>query len=218
MPIVYQKDFQKGSLAVWEIRESYSELLDLACLNGDEITKLITYKSEGRKLEWLCSRVLIKTLISEPQSINILYDHSGKPYIQGSSIKISISHSKNFVAVIFHETHEVGIDVEIIPLDDNKEWKVETIAHKFICNEELAFLNDSTKKEQLLIMWGAKECLYKLNLQPELLFKEDICIDAFKYTLPGELTATVKKDNFAQTFKLFFERIEGCSLVYVINN
>ncbi len=217
MPVVYRKKIHNGLLGVWEINETYTELYNQADLNTDNKIQLQTFKSEHRKLEWLASRVLIKRLLPYKESLFILYDTFGKPYLNDHPYKISITHSKKYVAIVVNELNDVGIDIESIPSSKNALWKIEKIAHKFASDQELDALSPTMKQEQLFIIWGAKESLYKLCWNQNLLFKEHIYIEPFEYAQSGQLKGIINRNRHKSIFTLFYEIINDYLLVYVIN-
>lgn len=74
---------------------------------------------------------------------------------------VSISHTQGFVALIVSKTKEVGVDVEYI------SDRVKRIASKFMRKDEKAVDVDS-----LLVHWCAKETIYKLFSEQNLLYEE----------------------------------------------
>ena len=125
--------------------------------------------------------------------------------------KISISHTKDFVAVIT-DTQETGIDIQHLDV------KMERIAHKFMSETELNSISSNKRIEQLSVYWGAKESLYKLYGNKNLEFKSDIFIDSFEYCGKGEIIGRITQKGAAQTYRLCYEKIEPMTmLVYVLN-
>ena len=80
----------------------------------------------------------------------ILHDKSGKPYLDGN-MQISLSHTKGYCAVIVSDSRAVGIDIEYM------SDRVDKIARKFIRNDE-----PMATTIQKLLLWSAKEAVYKL--------------------------------------------------------
>jgi 4'-phosphopantetheinyl transferase len=80
---------------------------------------------------------------------------SGAPIIEGDeSSYLSISHSKDYFAIYYSKTNAVGVDVEIIQKSLFK-------GRNFFLNET-ELLQDWTNDE-LYIIWGVKEALFKLK-------------------------------------------------------
>ena len=79
----------------------------------------------------------------------------------GSSKKsqISISHTRGYAALILSDDSEVGIDIEY------RSDRVERIASRFIRPDEKAETTD-----EKLLLWSAKEAVYKLFSEDNLMF------------------------------------------------
>ncbi len=160
MPVLEIRNLQEEAvLAIWKVEETVSELEEM----HPELTDTESYKSfnhDLRRLEWLAARALMKTM---NLSHHLNYSEHGKPYYPNGP-KISITHSKDYVAIITHLYKEVGIDVqEIIP-------KVERIKHKY-CNEyELEW---AATVEDYTLIWSAKEAMFKVK-ERNVHFADDI--------------------------------------------
>ena len=89
------------------------------------------------------------------EALRINHLASGKPILDGWHI--SISHSRGFAAVILSENQEVAVDIEY------QSDRVERIAKKFIREDEL-----TENIEEMLLLWSAKETLYKLHSDDHL--------------------------------------------------
>ena len=113
-----------------------------------------------------------------------------KPYLEGRREKISISHTGDLLAVIISESKRVGVDIEIL------SERVSKIAHKFIHAEEMKSIEENNKVIQQLILWCAKESMYKLFEKRELSFKENIRLLPYSFTSKNNsLNAWVKKGD-----------------------
>lgn len=85
----------------------------------------------------------------------ITYGENGKPYIPGSDVNFSISHSEN-IAVLAVATFEVGCDIERILSPDLK------IAKRFFTNEEYYDIISSDEKNvDFYRFWTLKESYLK---------------------------------------------------------
>ena len=98
--------------------------------------------------------------------------------------------------------------------------KIESIAHKYMREDEMASLQDDTRINHLHIYWGAKECLYKAYGQKKLDFREHIFINPFEYDVTnGTCTGYVSKEERTFHFKLNYELIdEEYILVYALED
>lgn len=196
-------------LGIWKINESIEDLLISLHLNQHELEVYRKINNDLRRSQWLSTRVLLRHL-GKDNELGIGYDEFGKPFLNTTDQKISISHSSDFVAIIINETKETGIDIErIVP-------KIERVAHKFMSTQELASLNEKSL-EELYIYWGAKEALYKLHGKKNLIFKENISIEPFVYQRKGIISGKINTNFYSESFKLEYERINEFMLVYVMN-
>ena len=194
MPLLLRKDISIDcKMAVWDITESEAELAKMVFLSKTDEKFLEETKHESRRLQWIASRVLLKELCGKSDLI-IQYDVFGKPFLENSETKISISHSHNKVALIINK-EETGIDIELV-----KE-KIERIQNKFMSDAELENLKAENKKEMLSVYWCAKESLYKLYGKKELHFKENILIDSFTYNKEGIISGRIVTENFNHNFR-----------------
>lgn len=83
-------------------------------------------------------------------------DHcpDGSPLIIGSPLHISISHSRNYVALAWSDTPGIGIDIE-----EPRPTQLARIAPRFLSAEELPLYG--TSPDLLLQAWTLKEAAFK---------------------------------------------------------
>ena len=210
MPLDHQQSTEEFQLGIWRIDESLEELLGLLKLSETDLSTLRGFKSEYRKREWLTARVLLKVLSPSGQ-LTVAYDTSGKPYVVDSAFKVSISHTRNYVAVILSTQSEVGIDLETI------QSRIEKIAGKFVSEEEEQFIESNKKLDYQHVIWGTKEVLYKIYGKGELHFLNHIHVEKFRLQEKGELMAKIIKGDFTRRYKVSYEKIRNLMLVYALN-
>lgn len=162
--------------------------------------------STKRKLEFLGSRLLLKILLNREEMI--LYDENGKPYLSDNSYRISISHSKNWMAVIVHPSKTVGIDIEC------PNPKIQKIYTRFLSETEQSQLSNGKNLEQLQLAWSAKEALYKIIGREAIDFAKQLHILPFEVNSQGELKAKHIPTNTNYTLNYF--QTEAYTLVYCI--
>lgn len=155
---------------IWKITETLAELLALLPDHGAVyLNELSTFKSDFRKKEWLAVRVLLYTLTKRIMPIR--YHSGGKPYFPEDKAHLSISHTKGYVSVIISETNEVGIDIEKI------SERIHKVAHKFVRDDEFVPEDTTRKKYALLLIWSAKEVMFKCMNAEAVDFREHMYID-----------------------------------------
>ncbi len=107
---------------------------------------------------------------------------SGKPMLVGSDLHISISHTKEYWAIQSSETR-CGIDIELC------SRRSEHIARKFTVESEVEICKEVFSQNPTLLIWCAKEALFKWLSEEAVDFREDLKIlDA----TPTTLSATAR--------------------------
>lgn len=186
MPKYAHQTFEGGGVAIWQITESSDELY--ALLATDKYDQQLAGKHhEARRAEWLAVRVLVKDLLGT--EVEVAYHPTGRPYLKGSDVSISISHTKGFAAVAYRHGGAVGMDIEYV------SPRVERIASRFTSQEEAAYIdghNANGRQGYHLVNWSAKEALYKLYDSPSMAeFKEVFRIAPYRLSSYGTLHATI---------------------------
>lgn len=161
----------KYQWGIWKVTETQKELLSLLPDNGVVyLNELDTFKSESRKIEWLAVRVLLYRLTGKIKAISYL--PNGKPYYANGSGYLSISHTKGYVSVIISKTNEVvGVDIERV------SERIRKVAHKFVRDDEALPEESAQKTQALLLIWSAKETMFKCVNEEGVDFREHMHVD-----------------------------------------
>ena len=204
MPLYKTIHHQKSTtIYVWHITESFEELNTIP-LTDSSLERVADMKSELHQKGFLSIRHLLK--LTGYTDDDLYYNSNGKPHLTDGK-HISITHSFTFSAIII-SNDEVGIDIEM-----NRE-KIKMIAHKFIEIENI-FLQNENLVEQLTVIWGAKESLYKIYLHGGLSFKKHIFVQPFQLE-DGTTTGTIKTYDWDKKYTINFEQFNGFTLVYAM--
>lgn len=146
-------------LALWHMSETIGELLDMSGLTSEEESRIFDkYKSETRRREKLTVRILLNSLFGT--SAVISYNEDGRPFLS-NGYDVSISHTRDYVAVIVSRCRRVAVDIEKI---SQRALKVKD---KFLRPDEKA-----TSSLMALIHWCSKETLYKFYSYEHLELQE----------------------------------------------
>jgi len=198
----------RNILFVVPLNEDSETLLSRLSLK-DKYLPYIEKMTENRKREWLSIRVLIKELLGEEKEI--LYNSSGKPYLSDNSFYIGISHTKGYAALILNKENEVAIDIEKI------STKVENVRKRFVSEEEEKALSSSEKFIHLLLLWSAKESLFKRLGIDDVDFKKHLHIHPFKPVVGewGAFDADETRTENQVSFKIKYFVHDDYVLTYI---
>src|SRR5665213_794542 len=132
------------SILKMEAGKDYSLLIN----NQESIADILTtnHKSQIRKQQLIGARYLLQELIGDSAPYIIEYTIHGKPYIKESDWELSISHTKEYIALILSKDKKVGIDIEIF------DPRLKRIENKFLRDDERAFIHPDNYLEQLYII------------------------------------------------------------------
>ena len=165
-----------------------------------------------RKLQTELYKYLIAEYYNVPLDM-ILKSEFNKPYVKGKKGYISISHTKDLIAIIYSKKNSVGIDIELI------SDRVLKIAHKFTHKEEEKLRSKGDGKTSTLILWCAKEAMYKIFEKRTLSFTENIRLLDFEYNeKTQELYGWINKSGDQINCKGAYMILNKFLLVYFIKD
>ena len=146
------------TLLVWKITETEEQFKSQL---PESVLKIIAdkhYKSKTRRLEVMAIYALLISYLRKP-SVIINHNSNGQPLLDG--FYISISHTNGYACVLLSTQKVVAIDIEY------RSDRIERIRSKFLRSDE-----PFTLIEQLLLVWSAKETLYKYFSEDDLMYNE----------------------------------------------
>lgn len=197
MPVIFEKQIDSAKkLAVWQITESQAELFDAADYTAHH------QFNEKRNTEKAVSRLILNYLAGSNAHKNLENDNFGKPYMKGSGLSLSFSHSRDMVACMVDLSGQpIGIDIEII------RERIQLMASKFCTETDVSELNGHMHHH---LVWGGKEVLYKIYAKKELDFKAHLSVSFVKGYGKGNIhTPAHQSSHF-----LFYEKIDEYMLVW----
>lgn len=165
-------------------------------------------KSIKRQCEWATTHKLLEFVLGK--SVSYRYDTDGKPILNNRSENISISHCKNYCAVIISKSKPVGIDIE------ESSERIFRIADRFLTKDEHLWVEESKNKTEILyLIWCAKEALYKVTeCKPD--FKENLFIEKDTIMRTGVLKARLEIPDQKQKYLLSYIKSEKYFLVFTL--
>lgn len=171
-------------------------------INDDEKKRFQTLFGK-RQQEFAAARTILYAMLGNRYE-HIHYTAEGKPYLQ--NYNISISHSKNYCAIILSSQAQVGIDIE------EYRPKIGQLAPRFMTDAEL---QKFTTLEQQTLVWCAKEALFKYSNAGSD-FRKHFHINAIDgNSEKGSISAEIKNNNMTVLQKLFYLQNPDFSLVWM---
>lgn len=192
-------------IAFWQITEDEETLLQMYNPTAEEIV-FLQGLHESKRLHFLSSRLLLRTLVPNGK---LAKDDAGKPHFEDETPHISISHSGNYAAAIIDENNPTGIDIE------TQGPKILRIEDKFCNTYDKTNIRKSHHSLCLLIMWGAKESLYKWYGKKEVDFKKHMTVGPFETGDSGRFSATFHKPGIQQDFIMEYAVFEDHVAVWI---
>lgn len=202
MPLFLNEEiFPDVRLGIWAISESSDDFWALSPYvesSRSEFNAL--YKSEQRKCEVLAVRLLVKEIIGD--NVQLLHQDNGKPYLS-SGMNISISHTRGFAVIIVSRSKQVSVDIEYF------SNRIERIRSKFMRDDE-----NASSQVKLLMHWCAKETMYKLFPEDNLIFNKMQLLSVDGNDSTGIITA---KNIFRnRNVSVYYRTFCNCLLTYAV--
>ena len=211
MALIYHNSGPLGQhIAVWSISETYDGLV--LFLNNESFLKEIKnlgLKSTLRINQKLVAGILLQHILN--QNIELSYDKLGKPHLKNNAGHISISNTKELVAVIYHPEKSVGIDIEI------PSERVLKIAPKFVNEQERLWVgaNQTERYLNYYKIWCVKESIFKLIGGGGIDFKEHIIVEE---PLNNIGSVQFLKQHQESTFKYHIITFDEILVSFIVGN
>lgn len=109
---------QKNRIDVWQFSLDEQPIGAMGLLNEEEQTRATRFIFERHQRRFTVARATLRTILAtylhtEPNSLTILYNHYGKPYIDSSTqIEFNLSHSGELALLAVGQSYPLGIDLE----------------------------------------------------------------------------------------------------------
>jgi 4'-phosphopantetheinyl transferase len=207
MPVIFRENTAKESeLAVWKVTESNDELIGILNKRG-QYPEMPFFRNPKRLAEWLAARALLAELGVRQR---VGYDEHGKPHLEGTGLYLSISHSHGYIAVIISKKYRVGVDIE------QTGDRIHRVSQKFVNESERSWLPHNNNTSHLYVIWGAKECAFKIYGFGSVDFKDHLEVKPFELTPKGMTSVIFKKDSSPCEYDVFFQSLENMMITYAI--
>ena len=144
-------------------------------------TKIYKYrKSAAKNSDNEIIKSVKQYLGDETANISVIRDKYGKPHISGADgVFVSVTHDKDICLVAVCD-REIGIDTERA---DRKVKNPLSLAKRYFCEDEIAFLGEDPSALDFTDMWVKKEALSKLIgkgipcMKQKSIFSDDIVFE-----------------------------------------
>lgn len=206
MPIIsIQNITNEITLGIWKITETKAEFVNQLGSHLIDLSKPVN-PAENVGIHWFASRVLLQNLF-DADRIEIHKDENNKPtlYIDQEKYFISISHSYEYVGIMFSKTLEIGLDIEKV--DD----RIHRVSNKFLNENEQLFAESKTVKT---LIWSAKESMYKWYGKKELDFKLNMEVFLFEPKNEGVFNCMLHKNEINKKFEMHYYQSENYVFTY----
>ncbi len=206
MPLIKRREDAETQTGVWRMTESLAELEGRYAVGADEMPTYAAFRNDRRRKEWLTVRILLSEMAGA--GVGIAYLPSGKPYLVGSDLFISITHTIGYVGIRLGR-RPVALDMEY------RSERVLKLIPRFVSEAEMRFIAPDNKETTALIIWSAKETLYKLFDRADLLFDEHLSVDNLVVDgEAGDFVGRVRTDTLRAEVGLHYRLIDDLIIVY----
>ncbi|MBP3774161.1 MAG: 4'-phosphopantetheinyl transferase superfamily protein [Bacteroidaceae bacterium] len=207
----YYQSFIKSSIAVhlWKLEE---DVPTLAALLGDgEFCAQLREqcKSQSRQRERMAERLLLQTAMGK--GIRLEHYPNGAPYVADEPVRISLSHTRGWVAAAISPDDGVGVDVEICSDRINK------VSSHFLTSEEhreLAHVNEADLICKKTVLWCAKETMFKMLGSGVVNEMKKCQVAPFSLSQEGMLHASYHCMGHAYPFSIHYIRMDDAVLTF----
>ncbi len=175
--------------------------------------KLAVYKShETLKNNPQAVLYILENKIFINNASDVYYkDEHGAPKLKNNEGFISVSHTKNFIAVLHSTQYKTGIDIEYI------SHKAKKVNIKFLSLQEHEDIQKKTNilsiHELYTLCWATKEAVYKCFSEEKLNFIKNIRIIEILNN-PQTVKVQIHKGELYKNIQVHYQIIDDIILAY----
>jgi 4'-phosphopantetheinyl transferase len=89
------------------------------------------------------------------------------------------------------------------------------IKHKFIGEEEMRWMKDEQSLEKNLLIWSAKESLFKWYAKGEVDFRKHLFLSEFTLGAHGVINGRFENDMVNKNLEVHYEIFSNCVMTWV---
>jgi len=211
IPLIIHKLSDTHTIAFAKINYKQEEILfnQLKELSID-LNPLKSISNLNRRMEWMAIRMGVIQLLGEQD--DIIYNEENKPHLVKSPFNLSLSHSKEMIAISINKKSITGIDIQHISSN------IANIKGKFLNEHELIRCSDNPI--ELSFYWSMKEALFKVYGKNDAFLKQNFEITQYMYDHDnnmGSAIGLIEVNEFKKELQLEFHTVEDYVIAYVVN-
>ena len=206
MPLIKKELDNDTLMGVWRMTESLKELEESYEVPKSEQDTYTSFRNDRRRKEWLTVRILLRELVGD--NVLIAYQPSGKPFLIGSDLFISITHTIGYVGIRLGR-QPVAVDMEYM------SHRVVNLIPRFVSPIEMQYIDPDNEIQTALIIWSAKETIYKRFDFTDVSFDEHLSVsDLHVNGAKGDFKGNITKDGFHAVVTLHYELTDDLITVF----
>lgn len=182
---------------LWRLEEEAPRLLALCREAGIDVDDLLDVPVK-RQREHTAERLLLRRAFGRP--VVLSHTEQGAPYVEGSDVNISISHTAQMVVLACDSNRIIGVDAETAD-----RCQVLRVRDKFLNDKEKQFIAPEDLAAHV-IAWTAKEAVIKAERNSAIDWTDGICLEPF--TVDGDETILMARCGIC-CYRLTSRLIEG---------
>lgn len=191
--------FSNGVMG-WRLEEDASQLLALCREAGIPCDDLLG-EPVKRQRERAAERLLLSHALGRP--VTLIHTKQGAPFVEGSDMNISISHTPHLVVLAIDPKVIIGVDAE-----QADRAQVLRVRDKFLNTTEKHFIHPDDLAAHVIV-WTAKEAIIKAERNSALDWTNGIMLDPFSLDGLEQGTITLTARCAAARYGLATRLVEG---------
>lgn len=184
----------------WRLEEEAPQLLAMCREAGIPCADLLD-EPVKRQRERAAERLLLCHAMGRPVTLN--HTEQGAPFVEGSDMNISISHTPHLVVLAVDPKIIIGVDAE-----QADRAQVLRVRDKFLNSTEKQFIHPDDLAAHV-IAWTAKEAIIKAERNSALDWTNGITLDPFTSDVLEQETITFTARCGAARYHLTTRLVEG---------
>lgn len=196
MPKVEEIKTTSGVIGLWKIEGD--ENLKFEELYGPIPEEVLNYHPRTG-VQRIASRLLLYDMLGRRTEVS--KDKYGRPSIPDAKEAMSISHTDGYAAVMIGKI--ASVDVQSF------KPKIMRMMDRFLDTNEQHMVG---REQDAILLWAAKETVYKFNAKPGLDFKDPITIHSVE---PDHMDSSFEFEGKLTKLTLGWKMLDTAALVWV---